>query len=504
MNIRIIAIASLLIALPVSAQKKKTVVNDSNTPLHLLQPAYQGTYGDLTPEQVKKEVDRVFAYIDKETPARVVDKNTGKVITNYTTMGEEAQLERGAFRLASYEWGVTYSALIAASEATGDTRYMDYVQNRFRFLAEVAPHFKRVYKEKGTTDPQLLQILTPHALDDAGAVCAAMVKVRLKDPSLPVDELIRNYFDFIINKEYRLADGTFARNRPQHNTLWLDDMFMGIPAVAQMSYYDKGQKNKYLAEAVRQFLQFADRMFIPEKGLYRHGWVESSSDHPAFCWARANGWAMLTACELLDVLPEDYPQRAKVMDYFRAHVRGVTALQSGEGLWHQLLDRNDSYLETSATAIYVYCLAHAINKGWIDAIAYGPVTHLGWHAVAGKINAEGKYDEVKKNGLENFKRDTMWVAVMDTIYPKGFNADSMKYIPYGNGAIFEMNVKNDTAKSGAPVYLFEVKAPYETYLGGLDRQEIINLKDLNEKLGRYSGLMVGSIDNPNNGAGNWE
>ena len=76
MNIRIIAIALLLIALPVSAQKKKTVVNDSNTPLHLLQPAYQGTYGDLTPEQVKKEVDRVFAYIDKETPARVVDKNT--------------------------------------------------------------------------------------------------------------------------------------------------------------------------------------------------------------------------------------------------------------------------------------------------------------------------------------------------------------------------------------------------------------------------------------------
>lgn len=282
MNIRIIAVASLLIALPVSAQKKKTVVNDSNTPLHLLQPAYQGTYGDLTPEQVKKEVDRVFAYIDKETPARVVDKNTGKVITNYATMGEEAQLERGAFRLASYEWGVTYSALIAASEATDDTRYMDYVQNRFRFLAEVAPHFKRVYKEKGTTDPQLLQILTPHALDDAGAVCAAMVKVRLKDPSLPVDELIRNYFDFIINKEYRLTDGTFARNRPQHNTLWLDDMFMGIPAVAQMSYYDKEQKDKYLAEAVRQFLQFADRMFIPEKGLYRHGWVESSSDHPAF------------------------------------------------------------------------------------------------------------------------------------------------------------------------------------------------------------------------------
>ena len=392
MNYRIITVAALLVALPAVAQKKKTVVNDSNTPLHLLQPAYQGTYGDLSPEQVKKDIDRVFNYIDKETPARVVDKNTGKVITDYTTMGDEAQLERGAFRLASYEWGVTYSALIADAETTGDQHYADYVQNRFRFLAEVAPHFKRVYTEKGKTDSQLLQILTPHALDDAGAVCAAMIKLRLKDQTLPVDGLIQNYFDFIINKEYRLADGTFARNSPQRNTLLLDDMFMGIPAVAQMSCYDKESKNRYLAEAVKQFLQFADRMFIPEKGLYRHGWVESSTDHPAFCWARANGWAMLTACELLDVLPEDYPQRPKVMDYFRAHVRGVTALQSGEGLWHQLLDRNDSYLETSATAIYVYCLAHAINKGWIDAIAYGPVAQLGWHAVAGKINEEGQVE----------------------------------------------------------------------------------------------------------------
>ena len=107
MNYRMMTVTALLVALPACAQKKKAVINDSNTPLHLLQPAYQGTYGDLTPEQVKKNIDRVFAYIDKETPARVVDKNTGKVITDYTAMGDEAQLERGAFRLASYEWGVT-------------------------------------------------------------------------------------------------------------------------------------------------------------------------------------------------------------------------------------------------------------------------------------------------------------------------------------------------------------------------------------------------------------
>lgn len=115
-------------------------------------------------------------------------------------------------------------------------------------------------------------------------------------------------------------------------------------------------------------------------------------DHPAFFWGRANGWALLTMTEVLDVMPTNHPQREKLMNLFREHVRGLAALQSGEGFWHQLLDRNDSYLETSATAIYVYCISHAINQGWLDAMAYGPVAQLGWHAVSTQINAEGQVE----------------------------------------------------------------------------------------------------------------
>ena len=57
--------------------------------------------------------------------------------------------------------------------------------------------------------------------------------------------------------------------------------------------------------------------------------------------------------------------------------------------------------------------------------------------IINKAKKTGNYAEVKKWGLENFKRDTMWVAVLDTIFPKGFNADSMRYVPFGNGAQFE-------------------------------------------------------------------
>lgn len=125
-------------------------------------------------------------------------------------------------------------------------------------------------------------------------------------------------------------------------------------------------------------------------------------------------------------------------------------------------------------------------------------------AIVNKARKTGNWAEAKAAGLENFKRDTMWVAIMDTIFPKGFDADSLRYVPFGNGAQFEMATKNTTTKSGAPIYLLEVKTPYDVYLNGLDQQEVANMKDLQTKLNRYPGLMVGSLETPNNNAGNWE
>ncbi|GAO31132.1 rhamnogalacturonides degradation protein RhiN [Geofilum rubicundum JCM 15548] len=57
-----------------------------------------------------------------------------------------------------------------------------------------------------------------------------------------------------------------------------------------------------------------------------------------------------------------------------------------------MIDRNDSYLETSATAIYVYAIARAINRGYVDAKVYGPMTLLAWNAVASKVNDKGQVE----------------------------------------------------------------------------------------------------------------
>ncbi len=124
--------------------------------------------------------------------------------------------------------------------------------------------------------------------------------------------------------------------------------------------------------------------------------------------------------------------------------------------------------------------------------------------IINKAKRTNKWDEVEKEGLQNFRRDTMWVAVMDTIFAKGFNPDSLPYVPYGNGAKFELAIRKDTTKAGAPLNLFQAQVAYDVYLGDLNHQELINLKDVQTKLGKYCGLRVGDIEQPNNGAGNWE
>lgn len=125
-------------------------------------------------------------------------------------------------------------------------------------------------------------------------------------------------------------------------------------------------------------------------------------------------------------------------------------------------------------------------------------------AMIEKARKTGKWDEVKKAGLEGFSRDTMFVSLKDTLFGKDFVADSLAYVPYGKGAKFELATRVDSTRSGTPLYLFEARTPYEVYLQGMDKQELLNLIDKGERMGRYCGLKVGDVEEPNNNAGNWE
>lgn len=157
---------------------------------------------------------------------------------------------------------------------------------------------------------------------------------------------------------------------------------------------------------------------------------------------------------------------------------------------------NDRQLEDGWTEAKVLALYDEAKKAknkriadekWKEAIDNGFVTR----------DADGNIEYL-------FSRDTVWTDLIGSVFPKGFNADSMRYVPYGQGAQFEMEVGTDTTKSGSFMYLFEARTPFEAYYGGMNKQEIYNLIDERNQLGRYPGMKVGDAVNGNNNAGNWE
>ena len=347
-------------------------INDSTTPLHLLQPDYKTPYGKLSPDSVKADIDRVFAYIDEVTPAKMTD---GKV-------------NQGTYRLTSYEWGVMYDALLDAAAITGDKKYADYVSDRIGFLAREADNYQGDAQEDG----QMRQVKHPATLDDAGAMAGAWMRAAMADSTLNISPYIEQYWDIVETTPVHLPDGTIARNRPHYNAVWLDDMFMALPSMAVRSQYANDPKQ--LDDAANIAAGFIKRMWIPEKNIFRHGYIEGATHQPSMAWGRANGWAILTMCQLLDYLPENHPRRAEILDIYQKHAAGLANLQGVDGFWHQLLDRQETYEETSATAIFAYALAHGINQGWLDPVTFGPVAQLAWEAVSSKINAKGEVEDV--------------------------------------------------------------------------------------------------------------
>ena len=362
-------------------------------------PAYPVPYPPASIEQIKTVLDRVLAYLETASPVRVVDRDTGRPVTDLARLPANPVLDRTDFLLTSYEWGVTYSGMLLVAGVTGDERYRNYTSTHLHALAALAARQHERERTTPTTEEPtglqralaLRQMMHPRSLDDSGSMCAAMIKsLRDRPGAVELRPWIDNYLQWVSEKQFRFGDGTLARNRPLANALWLDDLYMSVPALAQMGALT-GER-KYFDDGVRQITQFSARMFVKERGLYMHGWIRDMEPHPVFFWARANGWAIVAMAELLSVLPEDHPGRAAVLAQFRAHVAGLAPLQSGVGLWYQLLDRNDSYLETSASAMFCYAVARGINRGWLDPLAHGPMASLAWNAVAQKVNAQGQVE----------------------------------------------------------------------------------------------------------------
>ena len=106
--------------------------------------------------------------------------------------------------------------------------------------------------------------------------------------------------------------------------------------------------------------------------------------------------------DVLDFLPTDHPQRPAVLNILERLASSIAKVQdAGTGVWWQVLDaggREKNFREASASAMFVYALAKAVRRGFIDRRTYEPVLARGYRGIV------DQFLEIDREGHVNLNR----------------------------------------------------------------------------------------------------
>jgi rhamnogalacturonyl hydrolase YesR len=304
----------------------------------------------------------------------------------------EARL-KSTFGEWHYTNGVLNMAMINLANFTGESKYFDYAANHVAFGMDNYKFFQKRFKgDRPHYYFPFGQLWTMRELDDCGAMGASMVDVYQKVKRSDYKEYIENTAKHITSGQQRLDDGTLVRTFPREMTIWGDDLYMSVPFLSRMGQFSGD--NKYFDDAARQVFNFSKYLWDENKELYYHCYYSDLGRNGVAHWGRCNGWIMMAKVHLLNFMPADHPDRAAVLKDLERQIVGISKYQDADGLWHQLLDKNDSYTESSCSAMFTYCIARAVNQGWIDR-RYASIALRGWEGLKEyKITVEGQLKDV--------------------------------------------------------------------------------------------------------------
>lgn len=174
----------------------------------------------------------------------------------------------------------------------------------------------------------------------------------------------------------RTTEGGFWHKLKYTHQMWLDGIFMASPYLAQ--YGATFNEPALFDEVVKQILLIKEKTYDATTGLYYHGWDESHEQKwsnpqtgcsPNF-WSRSIGWYGAAIVDVLDYLPLETAGRDNVLQTLQDLTKSLVNYQDEKsGTWYQVTDqgaRPGNYLESSATALFIYTLAKSINRGYIS------------------------------------------------------------------------------------------------------------------------------------------
>lgn len=272
-----------------------------------------------------------------------------------------------------WTYAALYDGLIAASNATGDKKFSDAVLK---------------YSEQQKWE--LIDSRFPHADDMAiGKAYMALYLADAKSARKPVR---------MANTKQNLDRLVVRPDEAKLLWWWCDALYMAPPVLARM-YVATGDK-KYLDYMDHEWWLTSDKLYNQQDHLYfrdERYLTQKQANGRNLYWSRGNGWVMGGLVKVLEIMPKDYPTRAKYIEQFKQMAEEVKSIQGEDGLWRSgLLDPGAYDLpEISGSAFFTYAIAYGINEHILDRKTYLPVVEKSWTGMLKHVYADGRLGSIQ-------------------------------------------------------------------------------------------------------------
>ncbi len=206
---------------------------------------------------------------------------------------------------------------------------------------------------------------------------------------LPLELYIHQKNERFFKQGIELADIQWIKPLPDGLTnqtrYWIDDVWM-IGSLQIQAYRATG-KEIYLERAVMEIEAYINKL-QESNGLFYHG------QKAHFFWGRGNGWVAAGLAELLTVLPKNNKHYPFIENGYKKMMTTLVKYQSNSGMWRQLVDKNESFEETSSTAMFGYAITIGVKKGILTDTIYIQSYQKAWLALAKHIDANGRMSDI--------------------------------------------------------------------------------------------------------------
>ncbi|WP_211228357.1 glycoside hydrolase family 88 protein [Paenibacillus pinihumi] len=165
--------------------------------------------------------------------------------------------------------------------------------------------------------------------------------------------------DYLLHTAPRAENGALSHLNHK-SQVWVDSFYMAPPFLSAAGHHE---------EAVAQIERFRELLLIKDKGMYGHIWDDGEKRFQrADCWGVGNGWAAAGLVRVIRSLPETMSaDKQRLIGYLNELLEKCMRYQRDDGLFHDVLDNPDTFVETNAAQMFAYAIYSGVKAGWVDA-----------------------------------------------------------------------------------------------------------------------------------------